>query len=829
VTVDEPAITISDTTQKELIEITRSPIPYQPSRKRDFDLLHTRLELSFDWERQHVLGQASLQFTPYFYTKSTLIIDAKGFEIHSLAKIEESDTIPLAYEYDSLQLKITLDREYRRGESFWVYVDYTAMPENIKGFGSEAIQGEKGLYFINPDSTQDKPQQIWTQGETTFSSCWFPTIDAPNERSTQETFLTVPDYFQTLSNGKLVWSRGAGDGFRTDYWSMEQPHAPYLFMLAVGQWAVVEEEWRGKSVQYWVEPEYEEHAKAIFGHTPEMMTFFSERLGVEFPWDKYAQIVVRDFVSGAMENTTASVFMESLHRDSRALLDEHWDGIIAHELFHQWFGDYVTCESWANLTLNEAFADYSEYLWTEYKYGRDSADYIALESMFDYLEEANEAPKELIRYYHADPGEMFDRHSYNKGGRVLHMLRRYVGDEAFFAALQEYLTTNALQSVEVHNLRMAFEKVTGEDLNWFFDQWFLLPGHPTLQVEHMYNDSTQTLSLLVTQAQNLDEFPLFELPLNVDVYVKGKPTRHSIRITEARQEFQWQTEHVPDLVLVDPDRQLLGVILHEKPLEMLAAQAELSGHFYYRLVGLSQWVELSKDSIQVQNMARKFLSDSFWLNRMVGLSAFEGYVGTDKASVVSSLRAMAMTDPVPTVRAEALSVLSTIESGLQLTDVYTAMKDSAYSVVGNAISLLPEQGLSDQAMATAIETYEPYRDIQVVLPLADLLVGLQSEKKLPWFITKFHDLQGADRYYFVAYMSEYMLLLPEKDRAQGMEALWEVAQNDHNYYVRAASVNALQMLDIKGQWENRVQAIMDDETDPRFFDFFGATVIGGGE
>ncbi|MEL6535147.1 MAG: hypothetical protein AAFQ98_07050, partial [Bacteroidota bacterium] len=312
-------------------------------------------------------------------------------------------------------------------------------------------------------------------------------------------------------------------------------------------------------------------------------------------------------------------------------------------------------------------------------------------------------------------------------------------------------------------------------------------------------------------------------------YVNGMPKRYPLRLTEVNQVFQWQVEQQPDLVLVDPERQLLGVILHDKPLDMLAAQAKLSSHFYYRLVALGQLAEYSQDSIQVQTIARQFLEDTFWLNRVVGIGAFEEYQGDDQSALSVVIRELAREDPVPAVRAEALSILSTFPSVQHMTDIYEALKDSAYSVVGNAISLLSEQEIPSHSLVNTIQPYESYQNVQVVLPLADLFVNRMLENKLPWFIANFQSLQGADRFYFIAYFSEYLLLLPEKDRTPGMEALLSVAENDNNYYVRAASVNALQMLDFKGVWEEKIATIIDTETDPRFFDFFGATIVSEGE
>ncbi|MEM6379507.1 MAG: M1 family metallopeptidase, partial [Bacteroidota bacterium] len=353
---------------------------YKPSAKRTNDLLHTKLELSFDWEKEQVIGKASLELKPYFGSVQSLTLDAKQLNMNAI----EIPGHTFDYTYDEEHIQITFEKPIAAKETYTVTIDYTAQP-SASG-GSAAITSNQGLFFINPRGEEgDKPQQIWTQGETEWNSRWFPTIDQPNERCTQELFITVDQKFQTLSNGILKELTNNPDGTRTDHWQMDQPHAPYLFMLTVGEFAVVKDQWEDLPLTYYVEPKYENSAKAIFQHTPEMISFFSSKLNFPFPWDKYAQVVVRDYVSGAMENTTASVFGERVQKFERALIDDGNDRIVAHELFHQWFGNLVTCESWANLTMNEGFANYAEYLWFEHKYGADEANYHLLSERSAYF------------------------------------------------------------------------------------------------------------------------------------------------------------------------------------------------------------------------------------------------------------------------------------------------------------------------------------------------------------------------------------------------------------------------------------------------------------
>ncbi len=391
----QPAEEIADTSWKNVYRSTAAKLN---------DLVHTKLEVRFDYDKAWLYGKEWLTAKPHFYASDSLMLDAKGMDIKEVAVIKGSSKLPLKYNYDGLMLQIALDKKYKGGESYTVYIDYISKPNEIKVEGSAAITDAKGLYFINPKGEEkDKPIQIWTQGETEGTSVWVPTIDRPNQKTTQEMYMTVPAKFVTLSNGLLMSQKKNADGTRTDYWKMDLPHAPYLFFMGVGDFKIIKDNYKGKEVSYYVEPEQAPYAKGVFGLTPEMMKFFSEKLGVEYPWQKYNQIVGRDYVSGAMENTTATLHMERAYQNFRELTDGNaWEGTIAHELFHQWFGDLVTTESWSNITVNETMADYSQTLWMEYKYGKDAGDMENAQGLAQYLSNPEEAKKDLVRFNYSN-------------------------------------------------------------------------------------------------------------------------------------------------------------------------------------------------------------------------------------------------------------------------------------------------------------------------------------------------------------------------------------------------------------------------------------------
>jgi len=367
---------------------------YRETPAKINDLVHTKLDVHFDYKKRYLYGKEWVTLIPHFYSTDTLRLDAKGMDIHNVSIVKNGKNTALKFTYDSLSLNIKLDKVHDRTEKYTIYIAYTAKPEELKNVTND----QHGIYFVNPDSSEkNKPVQIWTQGEPEGSSAWFPTIDHPNQKTTEEISMTVPAKYVTLSNGRLASQKNNGNGTRTDTWKMELPHAPYLFMMAVGDFRIYKDSWRGKEVSYYLEPASAPFAKEIFEDTPEAIDFFSKVTGVDFPWNKYSEIAVRDYVSGAMENTTATMFGEQ-GKNKREFADQYYGSGIEHELFHQWFGDYVTAESWSNLTLNESFADFGEIIWLEHKYGKDAADEHIQNGLQGYLNNLENAKKTFGKF-----------------------------------------------------------------------------------------------------------------------------------------------------------------------------------------------------------------------------------------------------------------------------------------------------------------------------------------------------------------------------------------------------------------------------------------------
>lgn len=735
------------------------PKTYRATETVYTDLIHTSLAVNFDWNKAWMNGVATITAKPHFYATDSLFLDAKGMEIK---KVSLGNT-PLNFKYDGASLRIKLNKVYTKADKYTIVIDYIAKPNERTTAGSEAIKSDKGLYFINPKGDdKTKMPQIWTQGETEASSVWFPTIDAPNVKTTQEIYITVDQKYATLSNGKMISSTKNANGTRTDYWKQDLPHAPYLFMMGVGEFKVVKDFYTRPNgtkmeVNYYVEPEWEPYAKAIFGETPKMIKFFSELTGVEYPWDKYHQIVVREYVSGAMENTGAVVFGDYAYKTDRELLDDNDNSTIAHELFHHWFGDLVTAESWSNLTLNESFANYSQYLWDEHRHGIDEADYNAEKEADGYYQSGLTGGfHDLVWFDYDSQEQMFDGHSYNKGGRILHMLRNHLGDEAFFAGLKNYLNANKFKAAEFHQLRLAFEEVSGQDLNWFFNQWYTASGHPELEINQQFSAENKTVTLKVSQTQDLSLYPLFKLPVEIAVYDDAGVHLHKGVIDQQEGEFTFPVSGTLKTVIFDNQQMLLAKIKNDKPQEQYIQQYYLGKRYADRRDALA--FGAAKATPEAQKLILDALNDPFWYIRSLAILQADMLTAENKTKATAIIEKLAVSDSNSTVRMTTIDYLSETMSSDNFEKLVTGMiaKDRSYLVLGTALTALSK---SNATLAmTEAKKLEKEPSAKMKSGIAQLYATQGGEKELPFFedLINSNKLTGIDVIYGLNSVTIYM-------------------------------------------------------------------------
>ncbi|MES1187142.1 MAG: M1 family aminopeptidase [Myxococcales bacterium] len=529
-------------------------------RSRPYRIDHLFIDLTLDFETKSVRGRAVLDFSRVSPKESGLLVDAIGFELESVRVDDGTGLKPASFSYDGEVL--ALEGLPERGQ---LRIDYKATPK-------------RGLYFLAPDEqVKHRPLQAWTQCQDEDARHFIPCVDKPHVKMTTELQATVPAGFQVLSNGERVSAETRGKAPWTYRFKLEQPHPSYLLTLVVGHFDVVEDRsaalgTRDVPISYLVPVGQAASATRSLGETPRMLEFFSQRFGVDFPWQRYSQVVVSDFIFGGMENTTATTLYEHVLLDERAALDINSNDLVAHELAHQWFGDYVTCRDWSHAWLNEGFATFCEHLEREQRLGRDEYDYGVAGDVDTYLSEAaGRYQRPIVCRDYAEPIDLFDRHLYEKGGLVLHMLRRELTDAVFFEGVQKYLKRHAFGIVETTDLMRAFEEVSGRSLERFFDHWVYRPGHPELSIKVSYDDGL--LSVAVKQAQKHGEVAIFALPIEIEVmHNDGTRTRHHKLVTEAHDVLTLPLDKRPLHVGFDPEQRVISKLTFEAPGDMLRHQ-----------------------------------------------------------------------------------------------------------------------------------------------------------------------------------------------------------------------------------------------------------------
>jgi len=575
------------------------------ARDRVADIRHIRLDLSFDFAAKRVSGRCTTSLAPINDGLDHVEFDAVELTVHGVRRGDR----PLTHTYDGRTLRVALDRPAAGGDELVVVIDYEAQPR-------------RGMYFIGPDAAYpDKPQEIWTQGEDEDSRYWFPCYDYPNDKATSEIVATVPAQFFALSNGKLIDAREDRQAnTKTYHWRQDTPHSAYLVTLAVGDYVEIADSYDGIPVLYYVHPGREDDARRAFGNTPGMMQFFSDTIGVRYPYDKYAQVAVNDFIFGGMENTSATTQTADTLHDARAHLDFSSDPLVAHELAHQWWGDLLTCRDWAHGWLNEGFATYFEALWMEHDKGEDEFRYALYQEAQEYFEEdSKEYRRPIVCNLYREPIELFDRHLYQKGGLILHMLRFVLGDALFWKAMHHYCTRHRGGNVITTDLQRAIEETTGKNLDWFFDQWVYKAGHPELEVSYAWDDAAKQAHVTITQKQEIvksdgdDGFgtALFKMPVVIDFEIDAAHQDFRVTFDGKEQTFHFGLPARPRMIRFDPGNWLLKK-LDFKPgkdllLYQLAHDADAMGRIF-----AAQALAKEGDLQAVAALRTAVLHDMFW-------------------------------------------------------------------------------------------------------------------------------------------------------------------------------------------------------------------------
>ncbi len=584
--------------------------PY--ARSRDYDLQHSKIVLRFDTAQKQVIGDVTHNLSILRDNTARISFDSVALNIHSVTV----NRAPAKFETTETRLFVTLPVTAKAGQKFEVEITYDGKPT-------------KGTYFILPDAAYPKrPIQIFTQGESEDTRYYLPTYDYPNDRLTTDTIITVPAAWTTVANGKLLSVTNASNGMKTWTWKESLPSSTYLITTVAGEFDELKDSWRGIPVNYYAPKGRGDRLAINYGRTPAMMELFSKKFGVDYPWEKYDQIMVDDFIAGGMENSSATTnTAESLTNPK--LVPEYianQDDLISHELTHQWFGDLVTCKAWSDIWLNEGFATFGETMWNEYRYGKDWADYNRWRAARTWFHETNLYGKPIVRHDFAEDSDEFDGNAYGKAGWVIDMLRYQLGEPAFYAGLQRYLEANRGKNALTSDFAKAIEEATHTNIDQFLLQWIYGAGAPKLDVHYTYDDTKHQIALTVRQTQQQQgRVGIFRVPVEVEITTASGVKLYPVVIgkdpSSDTDVFTLPSDSAPRMVLFDKGAHVLkSADFHKEKKEWLY-QLKNAAELADRADAVQALSKIQNDDEATAAIGDAVLSDKTWGVRTIAVEA----------------------------------------------------------------------------------------------------------------------------------------------------------------------------------------------------------------
>lgn len=610
-------------------------------REREYDLEHAVIDVTLDLQARTIDGKVTHRLRT-LSARDELSLDSEGLTI-GYASVG-GEKVP--FRQDGRFLRLALPDAVPAGTTLSVEVGFQGSPS-------------VGLYWVGPEAGYpDKPYQCWTQGQDEDNHYWVPIYDDPNDKATWETFLTVREGLTAVSNGVFVSSDSRRAGWKTFHHHMRKPNSTYLIAFAVGPWERYADTWRNKQVEYFVSKGCgEERARRSFGETPQMLEVFSEKFGVEYPWTKYAQVAVAQFVVGGMENVSCTLQTDRTLHDATAALERDSVGLVSHEAAHQWFGDLVTCRTWADLWLNEGFATYCEAIYLEETRGVDDLRLDMWGNQRGWMRRDGDSPRSMVVDFFSRPDGRRSNNVYTKGSSVLHMLRFVLGDDAFFASVEHYLEKHRYGSVTTHDFQVAIADVTGRNLEWFFEQWVRLAGHPVFQVSFDYDSGTRQGTMKVAQTQKTGGLvPVFRTPVDVEFVVNGEPDVRRIFVTEKEQAFSFALDGRPSRVRFDKGGWISKELEFERPTSQWIEMAEEDDDAVGRLQAVIALAEID-DPRATAALGRVLLSKDHHRIRTEAASA----LGERKGPEARKALLTALEDREARVRKRAVQALGAFE------------------------------------------------------------------------------------------------------------------------------------------------------------------------
>jgi len=661
----------------------------------EYDLQNQAVHVRFDWTRHAVVGSTTLKIAALDHAISVVPLDAVGMTIKRVAT---TGSVPLKFDYDGEKLTVHLRRPLAARASTSFVIDY------------ETVRPKRGVYFI------DRNHYLWTPGAAIETRYWLPTYDHPDDKTTWQISVVTDSNEKALSNGRLVGNHLVNGGMEWN-WSLDKPASTYLMVVTTGKYTVLTEHWHNVPVEYWTYPDSVAAAKLGFAKTPDAIDVFSRKIGVPYPWAKYAQSVAPDFVFGGMESVTATT------QSDNGILHPAWadpqynaDGLVSHELSHQWFGDLLTTRDWSHAWLNEGMATFMEQIYREESRGVDEAtwDRLGAEQQTISADRRNRRPIVYNKYVN-DPIEVFfSGHIYPKGATVLQMLRHQLGDSVFWSAIHRYTISHMYANVVTADLEDAFEQTTGRNFKRFFDQWVYGAGFPVFRVSSRYDAATGRLALHADEIQPRDSLTgYFDADVDVEALTDGAPVRGTMQVRDGKGDLTLALPSAPRAIEWNKGSWMLAITDFPRSTAMLDYQLTHGDDVASRSEAIRLLQMRRGDEAAAHAIARDAEIDRFWAVRGQSLQALTAFAAdsTARSAVYGASR-----DSDPRIRqaaagalagfpgAETDSILSTIARSDASPIVRGVALASYLKVAGDAAVPLAREVMAQQSWRNVLRT-----------------------------------------------------------------------------------------------------------------------------
>ena len=673
------------------IDIYKRPV--QAERSRNFDAIHYKVTLDVDLNKKILEGENEITLTPLNDNFDRVIIDAEFLVVSSVINV---DGKALKFEQKDNQIFISLTQSYQHLDTVRFTVKYKLNKQ------------APGLNFI--DATATNPLMVSSDCFPDKARQWIPCYDYPNDKVTTEMIVTVDKKYKVLSNGRLVGIT-ENDPLETVtyHWRQELPHSTYLINLSIADYVVLKDSLGALPINYWVYKGLEADAKTTFRRTPSIINFYNKLYNFSYPWAKYDQVIT-SYMGGGAEAVSATILGEQIVMDTMAEKDYSMEWVIAHEIAHHWWGDLTTFRSWEHTWLNESFATYSDYLYTEFSNGQDAGAFDLLGKKNQYLNEAhNRYMRPIVFNQYNHPNDNFDSHTYPKGASILHLLRYILGDDTFFRTLSIFLHQNQFKPVDTHDLMRTVKEVSGKNMDWFFEQYIFSPGHPVFEVTKWWNEPTKKLTITIVQKQDsVSGVPIYTIPVNFKFAFSDKKIIKEVWLKKKVEQFDFEFDAEPLLVKFDEGNWLLKEITFKKSIEELLYQAQ-HDDMIGRLAAVNELRVFSSDKSVYAAWAKRATKDTFWAVRKAAIENIAKYP-TDKSV---ELFKNCLKDEHSKVRQSAMRQLGDLKDPKMIKLFENVFRsENSYAVQAESLIAIGKSGGKRQlAFLKLAETRKSYRNV----------------------------------------------------------------------------------------------------------------------